>query len=287
MIPYMPAILIPNPESRGDAIQGLALRRHWPLRARNSHKGLFGAVGVLGGAAGMTGAALLAAVAALKSGAGRVWLACLDESSAIQRIPEIMTATPEGLLHNITLTALVVGPGMGTTSKAATLLDLALMAPCPLILDADALNLLSEDPAAPERLRLRSAPTLLTPHSREAQRLLGEPVIDRVRAALTLAQRYNALVDLKGSDSVIATSQGFWWINPTGNAALSAAGMGDVLSGVIGALLGQGLSPLAALQLAVYAHGDAAEQCVARGLGPVGVTASEITDEIRDFLNGR
>jgi len=241
----------------------------------------------LGGATGTTGAALLAAVAALKTGAGRVWLACLDESSSIQRVPEIMTATPEGLLHNNTLTALVVGPGMGTTSKAAALLDLALAAPCPLVLDADALNLLSEDPAAPERLRLRSALTLITPHPGEAQRLLGEPITDRVRSALTLAQRYNALVDLKGSDSVIATPQGFWWINPTGNAALSAAGMGDVLSGVIGALLGQGLTPLAALQLAVYAHGAAAERCVARGLGPVGVTASEITDEIRDFLNER
>jgi hydroxyethylthiazole kinase-like uncharacterized protein yjeF len=281
------SVLVPNPESHGDDVQGLVLRHHWPQRPRNSHKGLFGSVGILGGAAGMGGAPLLSAMAALKSGAGRVWVACLDDSPGLQRAPEIMTATPDALLHNSTLTALVVGPGMGTSSKASALLDRALAAPCPLVLDADALNLLSEDSAAPERLRLRPAPTLLTPHPGEAQRLMGEPVADRVHTALTLAQHYNALVNLKGSNSVIATPQGYWWINPTGNAALSAAGMGDVLSGVIGALLGQGLSPLAALQLAIYAHGAAADRCVAQGLGPVGVTASEITNEIRNFLNER
>ncbi len=276
----------------GALLDGPALLRQWPARARNTHKGLFGAVGILGGARGMTGAALLAAIAALKCGAGRVWLAALDEalSAALValRQPELMTATPHALLREARLTTLVAGPGLGQSAEAASLLAQALALPCKLVLDADALNLIAAHPDLARQVAHRTAPTLLTPHPAEACRLMGESALShRVRTALALAERYQGLVVLKGCGSVVATPQGQWWINPSGNAGLSAAGMGDVLAGALGALTDQGLTPLQALQCAVYAHGAAADQCVAQGLGPVGLTASEVTDALRQVLNAR
>ncbi|MDE2259222.1 MAG: NAD(P)H-hydrate dehydratase [Betaproteobacteria bacterium] len=276
----------------GMLLAGLELIRAWPQRRRNTHKGQFGSVGILGGARGMTGAALLAACAALKCGAGRVWLATLDETPAAQlatlRQPELMAATPQELLRNDLLTTLVVGPGMGHSEQATTLLAQALALPCKLILDADALNLISTHPDLVHQVNRRTAPTILTPHPAEALRLLDGLInSNRVQTAITLAQRYQSLVVLKGGGSVIANPQGNWWINVTGNAGLSAAGMGDVLAGAIGALAGQGLSPLQALQCAVYAHGAAADHCVARGMGPVGLTASEVTNALRQVLNAR
>ncbi|MDE2342207.1 MAG: NAD(P)H-hydrate dehydratase [Betaproteobacteria bacterium] len=264
----------------------------WPRRHRNTHKGQFGAVGVLGGSPGMAGAALLAAEAALRCGAGRVWLAPLDPAlGAAQvalRCPELMGATPDALLAQPALTALVIGPGLGQSPQAAALLEKALSLPCALVLDADALNLVGAHPEWAERVRARNAPTLLTPHPAEARRLLPETAgMDRVQAALALASRYRSLVVLKGCGSVLAEPEDRWWINASGNAGLSAPGMGDVLAGALGALLGQGLSPLSALQLAVHAHGAAADACVAAGRGPVGLTATEVADALRQQLNSR
>ncbi|MDE1942070.1 MAG: NAD(P)H-hydrate dehydratase [Betaproteobacteria bacterium] len=264
----------------------------WPRRRRNTHKGQFGAVGVLGGSPGMAGAALLAAEAALRCGAGRVWLASLDPAlspaQAALRCPELMGATAEALLELPALTALVIGPGLGQSPRAAALLEQALSLPCALVLDADALNLLAARSEWLERVQGRHAPTLLTPHPAEARRLLPETAgMDRVSAALALASRYRSLVVLKGCGSVLAEPDGRWWINASGNAGLSAPGMGDVLAGALGALLGQGLSPLSALQLAVHAHGAAADACVAAGRGPVGLTATEVTDALRQQLNSR
>ena len=264
----------------------------WPRRRRNTHKGQFGAVGVLGGSPGMAGAALLAAEAALKCGAGRVWLAPLDPAlSGAQvalRCPELMGATPEALLAQPALTALVIGPGLGQSSQAAALLEQALALPCALVLDADALTLLGAHSGWTDRVCARAAPTLLTPHPAEARRLQPETAgMDRVSTALDLASRYRSRVVLKGCGSVLAEPDGDWWINASGNAGLSAPGMGDVLAGALGALLGQGPSPLQALQLAVHAHGAAADACVAAGRGPVGLTASEVTDALRQQLNSR
>lgn len=277
---------------RGTLLEVADFTHLWPHRGRNTHKGQFGAVGVLGGASGMAGAALLAAEAALKCGAGRVWLSVLDPAFAIGltalRRPEVMGAEPETLLRQSLLTALVIGPGLGRSSRAATLLEQALALPCALVLDADALNLVGTHPEWTARLRARTAPTLLTPHPGEGHRLLPETAtMDRVQAALALAARFHCLVVLKGSGSVLADPEGGWWINPSGNAGLSAPGMGDVLAGALGALLGQGLSPLEALQLAVYAHGAAGDACVTAGLGPVGLMASEVTDALRQQLNSR
>ncbi len=274
----------------GALLEGPSLLRALPRRQRNTHKGQFGAVGILGGARGMTGAALLAASAALKCGAGRVWLAPLDETLSAPLVtlhqPELMVHMPRQLLQEARLTTLVAGPGLGQSAEAASLLADALALPCKLVLDADALNLLATHPELAQRAARRTAATLLTPHPAEACRLMGEAALShRVRTALALAQRYQALVVLKGSGSVIATPQGQWWINTSGNAGLSAPGMGDVLAGALGALTDQGLSPLQALQCAVYAHGAAADHCVAQGQGPVGLTASEVTDALRLVLN--
>ena len=282
---------VPAPGS-GALLDGPAILRARPARARNTHKGQFGAVGILGGAQGTAGAALLAAVAALKCGAGRVWLAPLDEALSAALIalhhPELMVHGPQALLHEARLTTLVVGPGLGQSTEAAQLLAAALSLPIKLVLDADALNLVAAHPDLAVRMVQRTAPTLLTPHPAEACRLMGEAALtNRVRTALALARRYQALVVLKGCGSIIATPQGQWWINSSGNAGLSAPGMGDVLAGALGALMDQGLSPLQALQCAVHAHGAAADHCLDRGLGPLGLTASEVIDALREVLNAR
>ena len=164
---------------------------------------------------------------------------------------------------------------------------------CPviLVLDADALNLLAESPSLKELAQNRTRPTLLTPHPGEAARLLGCDTRtlqrDRPAAALQLVEKYCAWVVLKGAGSICATPDKEWRINATGNPGLSSAGMGDVLAGMLAALLAQGLAPFVALQLAVYLHGAAADSLLEQGMGPVGLTASEVTLEARRLLNQR
>jgi hydroxyethylthiazole kinase-like uncharacterized protein yjeF len=131
----------------------------------------------------------------------------------------------------------------------------------------------------------------MTPHPAEAARLLGrttgEVQSDRVASAREIARRYRSLVVLKGNGSVIAAPEGAFWINPTGNPGMASAGMGDALTGIIAALLAQAAEPLAALLAGVYLHGAAADELVAAGTGPVGITASEVIDNARALLNGR
>jgi hydroxyethylthiazole kinase-like uncharacterized protein yjeF len=140
-------------------------------------------------------------------------------------------------------------------------------------------------------LRVRSAPTLLTPHPAEAARLLGsstrEIQNDRVGAATALAARFNALVVLKGAGSVCAAPDGSWHINTSGNPGMASAGMGDVLTGIITALLAQGADPKTALLAGVYLHGAAADHAVSLGAGPVGLTATETIEAARSLLNRR
>jgi hydroxyethylthiazole kinase-like uncharacterized protein yjeF len=135
----------------------------------------------------------------------------------------------------------------------------------------------------------RRAPTILTPHPAEAARLLGstaaEVQADRLGAALALAATFRAEVVLKGAGSICASPDGSWAINATGNAGLASGGTGDVLSGIIGALLCQGLPAHRALRCAVCLHGAAADSLVARGIGPAGLTASEVALEARALLN--
>jgi hydroxyethylthiazole kinase-like uncharacterized protein yjeF len=262
---------------------------HLTPRLRNTHKGVYGDACVLGGAPGMAGAALLAARAALWLGAGRVY-ACLSDPAA----PGIDPGQPELMLRLADripehLGAMAAGPGLGTFDAAERLLQTVISLEIPLLLDADALNLVSLRPALADALRARQAATLLTPHPAEAGRLLGartdEVQADRVAAAIEIARNYRAFTALKGCGSVIATPDGRWFINTTGNPGMASAGMGDVLSGLALALLAQGWPAEAALLCAVHLHGAAADRLVADGIGPVGLTASETIAAARGVFN--
>ncbi len=256
-------------------------------RRKNSHKGSFGSVAIIGGAPGMAGAALLAARAALHLGAGRVYLGMLERLALDPLQPELMLKTPEQTLA--LATCLILGPGLGDSATAEQLLRRALAAELPLLLDADALNLLAAHPVLRKQLARRAAPTLLTPHPGEAARMLGCSIAvvqaDRVGAARTLASRHRAAVALKGCGSIVALPDGRWFINCSGNPGLATAGSGDVLAGMTAALLAQGVNPEAALLAAVHLHGAAADAAVGAGAGPIGLTAGELIAPARSLLN--
>ena len=262
-----------------------------PPRSANSHKGVFGSVGIIGGSTGMVGAAFLAGTAALKLGAGRVYLGLMAAN-----VPGVNTAQPELMLRPVHelfkldhLSCLVVGPGLGMEPDAYFWLGSALESTLPLVLDADALNLIATHPRLASLLRTRAAAAILTPHATEAARLLGINTAaiqhDRMAAATKLAERFNCGAVLKGAGSICALPDGRRYLNTSGNPGLSSAGTGDVLSGIIGAFLAQGLSAENALLLAVHLHGAAADALLQAHGGPIGMTASEITDAARSLLN--
>jgi hydroxyethylthiazole kinase-like uncharacterized protein yjeF len=256
------------------------------LRSRpmNFHKGLAGSLAIFGGASGMTGAALLAGRAALKLGAGRVYVGMLEELSLDPSTPELMLRHPDDAFGQ-DLDAIVIGPGLGQSERAEALVGAVLASDMPCVLDADALNLVADNRDLRAACAKRKADTLLTPHPAEAGRLLGlktaEVQQDRLLAAQRLAQELDAHVVLKGNGSIIAARDGHWFVNATGNPGMASAGMGDVLSGFLGALLVQKLSGEAALVLGVHLHGAAAD---AAGLG-VGLTASELIEPARRIWN--
>jgi hydroxyethylthiazole kinase-like uncharacterized protein yjeF len=196
----------------------------------------------------------------------------------------------------MTAPVLLMGPGAGQSVSVTSvsiferhLLPAAIASSKPLVLDADALNALAVNDKLRAEVPKRSAPTLATPHPAEAGRLLAmttaEVQADRLAAASELARRLNAHVVLKGVGSICASPDGHWAINTTGNPGLASGGTGDVLAGIIGALLCQGLEAQRALQYAVCLHGAAADSLVARGRGPIGLTASDISLEARRLLN--
>jgi len=261
-------------------------------RRQNSHKGSFGDVVVLGGAQGMAGAAILAARAAQFSGAGRIYCSMLAEAPAYDSLhPEIMfRKAGETDLAEATV---VIGPGLGTSPAAHAILNSAILTAKALVIDADALNLIASDSELQallcNSLQARNTHCILTPHPLEAARLLNKTVADiqnnRLHAAQALAQRYHATVILKGSGSIICAPDGKLFINTSGNPALASGGTGDVLAGVAGALLAQACSSLDAARMACWVHGHAADELVARGTGPIGMTASELLPEIRLHIN--
>lgn len=250
-------------------------------RPRNTHKGRFGNVAVIGGAAGMVGAALLAARGALRLGAGRVYVDTLAGTMDVDpTMPELMFRATDTLDEpRVT----VLGCGLGTSEQAAARLSAALARPDPCVLDADALNLVAAEVTLRNALAARSTATVLTPHPLEAARLLGssaaEVQADRVSAARHLAASLRAIVVLKGAGSVVATPER-WWISPTGTPALSTAGSGDVLAGMIGALLAQGFEPAPAVLAAVWLHGRAADEFGA----DLGLVAGEIAPRAASAL---
>jgi len=258
-------------------------------RRRNTHKGSFGHVLVVGGIGGMSGAVRLCGEAALRSGAGKVTLATdpVHAASVNQGCPELIVkaVADAGALAPL-LDAdftLAVGPGLGQAGWSNALLDACLASTAAMVLDADGLNLLAQ--------RVRQAPVkrdnwILTPHPAEAARLLScradEVQQDRIGAALLLAQQFGASVVLKGCGSVIADPDGSYAVCPAGNPGMATAGSGDVLTGVIVALLGQGLSCPDAARAGVLAHAMAGD-LTAVNLGEMGMIAGDITDALPEI----
>ena len=236
-----------------------------PTRLHASHKGSYGDVAIVGGAPGMTGAALLAASAALHAGAGRVFVSLLDGGSLhVDPLrPELMFRPVEALDCAALTVVCGCGGGQAVRVPLAALLSRATR----LVLDADALNAIAADTQLQTLLSARASrqgATVLTPHPLEAARLLGSTAAqiqqDRLAAAQQLAQRFGCTVILKGAGTITAAPGQAPVINPTGNARLATAGTGDVLAGMVGAGLAGGLDAFDAAWQAVYRHGLAADQ---------------------------
>ncbi len=259
-------------------------------RPKKSHKGMFGTVTVIGGERGMVGAALLAGRAALKLGAGCVHIGLLADNapSVDVQMPELMMNNAHAALKIAKPDVLVIGCGLGQSLAAHKLLYDALILDVPTVLDADALNIIAKRPDLRGVLHSRKAASVFTPHPGEAAHLLGSSVADvqtdRIAAIRNLTKKLNGNVVLKGAGSLCSTSNGQLYINKTGNPGMSSAGMGDVLSGMIGAFIGQGLEADKALLLAVYLHG-AAGDALAQQQATIGMSATELTEWARWLLN--
>jgi len=244
-----------------------ARARMRPARA-NAHKGTHGTLTIVGGANGMLGAVLLASRAAMRMGAGKVkvaWLA--DPHPQVDPLmPEVMMRSASDLATD-DCTALVVGCGMGTSGAAVRVLKAQLKRELPMVIDADALNLIAQSADLAALVQRRKAPTIITPHPAEAARLLGASTSsvqsDRLRAARDLAKGYNCIAVLKGAGTVVDDGTATT-INTTGNPLLATAGTGDVLAGMIGALLAQGYAVSDAARIGVAFHGAAADALAAR-----------------------
>jgi ADP-dependent NAD(P)H-hydrate dehydratase / NAD(P)H-hydrate epimerase len=264
------------------------LHRALPRRPRSQHKGSSGRLVLIGGAPGMAGAIRLAAEAALRTGAGLVYVATHPAS-----MPIVMAGRPEIMCRPIdTLSdlepllagadAIVAGPGLGRTQWAASLWQRALASPLPLVADADALNLLADAPAARNDW-------ILTPHPGEASRLLGISVAevqrDRRLAVRTLAERYHALAVLKGAGSLVASPGGESPVSVCdhGNPGMATGGMGDVLSGVLGALLAQTRDPAVSARAGVLLHALAGDAAAANG--ERGLIASDLMPYLQQWAN--
>ena len=254
-------------------------------RSPTAHKGSFGQVLVIGGDLGTGGAALLTAEAALRCGTGMVTLATRPEhvTASLVRRPEIMCSGVESTYALTGLTGradvLVIGPGLGQAPWGRSLLSLAPQCRVPQVWDADALNLLATGAVE------LPGNCLLTPHPGEAARLLGIPVAeiqaDRPAAARALAARFDCAVLLKGAGTLIADRDGRLALCDRGHPAMASAGLGDVLAGVAGALLAQGLEPYEAACLSVWLHASAGERLGAAGRG---LAAADLIPVVRQLL---
>ncbi|MBY0276746.1 NAD(P)H-hydrate dehydratase [Candidatus Binatia bacterium] len=273
--------------TRGDADELAALV---PGRDAAAHKGSNGHLLIVAGSVGKSGAAILCGRAALRGGAGLVTVACAAEILPIvaSSMPELMTdPLPERFVEGEWRArlegkaALVVGPGLGTSASAQQLVRwLVARAGVPMVVDADGLNALASDLAV---LRRASAPVVLTPHPGEMSRLTGLATTDvqaqRIEHARALARDTGAVVVLKGSGTIVAAPDERWSINASGGPLLGVGGTGDVLAGLVGSLLAQGLPPYDAARLGVFLHGRAGD-LLAVQLGDAGLLASQLADEL-------
>jgi NAD(P)H-hydrate epimerase len=280
----MPHELVASAGFKAHLLQARDVAALLPPRPQSAHKGTSGHLLVVAGSPSKTGAALLCGEAALRAGAGLVTLAARPNALTLiaGRVPELMTTevVDEAALEHAASEkrAVAIGPGIPTDEPARALVrTFARRFARPMVIDADALNALA---GVADSLFDAAAPRVLTPHPAEAGRLLerGTEAVqaDRVASARELARRTGAVVVLKGARSVIAAPDGRAFINPTGGPELATAGTGDVLTGVIGGLLAQGLGALDAACVGVYAHGRAGDKWARTHGTTRGMRASDV-----------
>ena len=266
-----------------------------PPRDPMAHKGDFGKLLLLCGSRGYTGAAYFAAMGALRAGAGLVFLGVPESIYVIEAvklneavvfplpdkqgilsaeaIPQILQRLPD-------MDAVVVGPGLGQSEDTFQITAAVLQnAGCPVILDADGINLVS---GHKDLLRGRDKPTILTPHEGEFLRLWGPVGKDRMASAATAARELNSILLLKGHETCITDGYAEYR-NPTGNPGMAVGGSGDVLAGIIAGLIGQGLSPLEAAACGAWLHGRAGDVC-AQELGQYGMLPSDMLQVLPRLL---
>ena len=266
-----------------------------PDRDAKAHKGDFGKILLLCGSRGFTGAAYLAAMGALRCGAGLVYLGVPESIYAIEAVklnePVVFPlpdrdgmlsaeAVPDLLGRLPKMDAVLIGCGLGCSEGTLAVLEAVLKhSRCPVVVDADGINLLGQHK---DLLRGRAFPTLVTPHAGEFLRLGGDPGADRLTAASALAGELNCIVVRKGHETCI-TDGTVHYINPTGNPGMAVGGSGDLLAGMITALLGQKLAPLEAAAAGVWLHGKAGDLAADRQ-GQYAMLPSDMLDELPRLL---
>lgn len=256
-------------------------------RPRDIHKGDCGRVLLICGSEEMAGAAVFATKAAIKSGCGLVYT-CTDRKI----FPVLQISVPEGICKSwdkvkcdlSQYDAIAIGPGMGVNQESATILSEVLSNyNGTVIIDADGLNTIAGDVFLQALVRTTEAKVIMTPHVGEARRLLeGQAVsgkLGREALAAALVEKYQSIIVMKGADTIVALSAEAAYINTTGNPGMATAGSGDVLTGVITSLAGQGLSPEDAARAGVFIHGLAGD-LAAEYFGEYGLTASDIADYV-------
>lgn len=266
-----------------------------PDRTKDAHKGDFGKILLLCGSKGYTGAAYLAAMGALRSGAGLVFLGVPESIYAIEAvklneaivfplpdeagklstaaIPEILECLPK-------MDAVLIGPGLGQSEGTFAVVKAVLTsAACPVILDADGINVIA---AHKDIVRGRTNPTILTPHAGEFSRLGGSMDVDRQLAAEAMARELGSILLLKGHRTVISDGS-TTYINPNGNPGMAVGGSGDVLAGIITAFVGQGVDPLQAAACGAWVHGAAGDICAAE-IGQYGMLPTDMVHVLPRLL---
>ncbi len=289
----------------GEILDGGEALEQFPGRPTAAHKGTFGHLMILAGSLGKTGAAALAGEAALRVGTGLVTVAttgaaqpvlearCRAELMTEQVIERNDAPLSERSLARLAevvegKSAVVIGPGLSTAPGISGLVArLASTMTVPAVIDADGLNIMAADPASLGRV---VSPLVLTPHPGEMARLLGKSVpavqSDRIGTAREAARKLQAVIALKGARTVVATPDGRIWVSTTGNPGMATGGTGDVLAGIIGGLLAQGMPPLEATLLGVWLHGTAGDRAAAR-LGEPGLLAGDLLTELPELLRRR
>lgn len=275
--------------SHGDVLELL------PNRRLDAHKGDFGKILLLSGSVGYTGAPVLSALGALRTGAGLVFLGVPEsiyQIAAMKLIEPIvfplpqqdgmlsLEALPRILEKASSMDAVLIGPGLGCSDATEEIVCQVLSVyPEPVVLDADGINLVGKHK---DILRGRTSPTILTPHAGEFQRLTGRKPEDRLDSAVEASKDLGVILVLKGHETVITDGMSAY-LNPTGNPGMAVGGSGDVLAGMIVSLLGQGIPPLEAAACGAWLHGAAGDLC-AKELGQYGMLPTDMVQVLPRLL---